>query len=144
MRLNRLFPILSILLVAQFASAAAHGSFGRTLKVSGTPDVDIQSGSGNITVRAGSGDTVEVRAHIKASESFFSGGLSAEERVRRIEADPPVKQSGNMITIGRIDDRQLRQNVSIDYDVTVPGGTRLNSQTGSGDQEILNVQGPLR
>jgi len=40
--------------------------------------------------------------------------------VRMIEQDPPVKQNGNSITIGHIDDRELRRNVSISYEVTVP------------------------
>ena len=144
MRLKRLIPFAAVLLTAHLSFAAATGSFERSLNVTGKPDVDVQTGSGNITVRAGAADKVQVRARIRASERWLGGGLSAEERVKRIEADPPIKQTGNMISIGRIEDRELRQNVSIDYDILVPQGTSLNTQTGSGDQEISGVKGTLR
>jgi DUF4097 and DUF4098 domain-containing protein YvlB len=144
MRLKISLLTLSLLFAAQLSFAAATGSFHRSLNVTGVPDVDVMTGSGNITVRPGTSGKVEVHARIKASENWLSGGLSAEERVRRIEADPPVKQNGNIISIGRIEDRELRQHVSIDYELSVPEGTRLNSQTGSGDQDIANVKGPLR
>lgn len=142
---KRSIVTLVLLLCSPLAFAEARGSFTKTLSVSGTPDVELQTGSGNITVRAGATNTVEVKARIRASERWFGGdNLSPEEKVKRIEANPPIKQNGNMITIGHIEERELRQNVSIDYDVTVPQGTRLNSTTGSGDQDISGVNGPLR
>src|SRR5262249_7550607 len=136
----------TILLVccAPLAFAEATGSFSKTLNVSGKPDVEIQTGSGNITVRGGGANPVQVNAGIRASENGFGEGMSASERVKRIEADPPVKQNGNMISIGRIEERELRNHVSISYEVTVPAGTSLNSRTGSGNQEISGVNGSLR
>ena len=127
------------------ASADARGSFSRTLNVSATPDVEVFTGSGNITIRPGDTSTVTVNAKIHASNSWFSGGgLSPEERVRRIEQNPPVRQSGNLITIGKIEDRELRRNISIDYEVIVPAQTKLLAETGSGDTDISGVNGPLR
>jgi DUF4097 and DUF4098 domain-containing protein YvlB len=127
------------------ATADARGSFSRTLNVTGIPDVDVYTGSGNITVRPGNGGTVTVNAKIRANNNWFGGGsLSPEERVQRIEANPPIRQSGNMITIGKIDDRELRRNVSIDYEVIVPAQTKLLTETGSGDADISGVNGPLR
>jgi DUF4097 and DUF4098 domain-containing protein YvlB len=144
MRLKKFIPFAALLLASQLTFAAATGSFERSLNVTGTPDVDVQTGSGNITVHPGVAGKIEIRARVKASEHWLGGGLSAEEKVKRIEANPPIKQTGNMITIGRIEDRELRQNVSIDYDIRVPEGTSLNAQTGSGDQQISGVKGTLR
>jgi DUF4097 and DUF4098 domain-containing protein YvlB len=124
------------------AGAAVTGHFERTLKVTGPVDLDITSGSGNITVHSGGNDTVQVSAKIHANNSWLFGG-SAEDRIHRIEQNPPIEQQGNSIHIGRFDDRELQRNISIDYDVTVPAQTRLNSHTGSGDQSISGIQQPL-
>jgi DUF4097 and DUF4098 domain-containing protein YvlB len=144
MRTKHILTTILLVCCAPLAFAEATGSFSKTLNVSGKPDVEIQTGSGNITVRVGSANTVQVNARIKASENWFDSGMSASERVKRIEQDPPMKQNGNMITIGRIEDRELRNHISISYEVTVPAGSSINSRTGSGDQEISGVNGALR
>jgi DUF4097 and DUF4098 domain-containing protein YvlB len=123
-------------------SAATTGHFERTLKVSGNVDLDVASGSGNITVHTGGGDTVYVSAKIHASNSWLFGG-NAEEKVRRIEQNPPVEQTGNIIHIGRSEDHDLFRNISIDYDLTVPAQTHLTSRTGSGDEMISGLKLPL-
>jgi len=134
--------LLTILGLAALPLSAATGHFERTLKVSGNVDLDVASGSGNITVHTGNGDTVYVSAKIHANNSWLFGG-NAEEKIRRIEQNPPVEQSGNSIHIGRNEDRDLLRNISIDYDLTVPAQTRLNSHTGSGDEDIRGLQLPL-
>jgi hypothetical protein len=124
--------------------AASTGHFERTLQVSGQVDLDVMSGSGNITVRTGGSGSVSVSARIHASgSSWLFGSGDVEERISRIEKNPPVEQHGNTIRIGRFDDRDLTRNISIDYELTVPAQTKLTSQTGSGDQNIGGVQLPL-
>ena len=125
------------------ALAAATGHFDRTLKVSGQVDLDVMTGSGNITVHTGNNDSVVVSAKIRASNSWLWGGGDAEERIRRIEQNPPIQQQGSIIHIGHTADRDLFRNISIDYDLIVPAQTRLTSQSGSGDQTINGVQLPL-
>lgn len=132
---------LAVLLVALATlplQASETGNFDRTLQVSGTVDLDVVSGSGNVKVHTGGSSSVHVYATIRARDSWF--GLSASEKIKRIQANPPIEQQGNTIHIGKIDDRELQQNVSIDYDLTVPAQTKVNSQTGSGDQNISDVQ----
>lgn len=124
------------------ASAAVTGHFERTLKVNGAVDLNIVSGSGDINVHAGASDSVIISAKIHANNSWLFGG-SAEDRIHRIEQNPPIEQQGNIIHIGQSQDRDLFRNISIDYDVTVPAQTRLSSQTGSGDQTINGLQLPL-
>jgi hypothetical protein len=122
--------------------AASTGHFEKTLQVSGPVDLEVTSGSGNITVHQGAAGTVYVSARIRASNSWLFGG-NADEKIQRIEKNPPIEQQGNTIRIGRIEDRELVRNISIDYDVTVPPQTRLNSQTGSGDQTISGLELPV-
>ncbi len=130
--------VLTILCLPSYA--AVEGSFQRTLKVSGSVDLDVHTGSGSITVRTGSSDTVEVTGHIRATEWFSS---SARDRVHQIEQNPPIQQSGNSIRIGHVSDWNLLRNISISYEIVVPAETRLKSETGSGSQTIDGVNGDL-
>jgi DUF4097 and DUF4098 domain-containing protein YvlB len=141
---KRTFAVLFLLACSTTLLAEQTGSFSKTLQVSGTPDVEISTGSGNITVRVGSGNSVIVNAKISASDQWFGGGMSASEKVKRIETNPPVTQNGSMIVIGRITEPDLRRNVSINYDVTLPALTHLRTETGSGDQSIEGVSGAVR
>jgi hypothetical protein len=125
-------------------NAAVTGHFERTLQVNGPVDLEVLSGSGNITVHPGGAGSVYVSAKIHSNNgSWLFGSGNVEERVHRIEQNPPVVQQGNSIHIGRIEDRELTRNISIDYDVTVPAQTKLLAQTGSGDQAISGLQLPM-
>lgn len=118
---------------------AAEGTFERTLQVSGPVNLQIETGSGSIAVRPGSGSEVRITAHIR-SNSWFG---AAEDAIKKIESNPPIQQSGNDIRIGHIDDPELRHNISISYDVVAPPNTQLHSSTGSGSQEISGLAGPV-
>lgn len=125
-------------------NAATTGHFERTLQVNGAVELEVSSASGNITVHTGGAGSVAVTAKIHANNgSWLFGSGNVEERIHRIEQNPPVTQQGNSIRIGKIDDRELTKNISIDYDVTVPAQTRLNSHTGSGDETISGLQLPM-
>jgi hypothetical protein len=123
--------------------AAPTGHFERNLQVSGPVDLDIMSGSGDITIRTGGSGSISISARIHSSGSWLFGSGDAEERIRRIEKNPPVVQQGNSIRIGHFEDRDMQRNISIDYEVTVPAQTRLTSHTGSGDQTFSGLQLPL-
>lgn len=119
------------------------GTFDRTLAVSGPADLDVTTGSGDVTVRPGPAGSVRVIGHIRASQSWFGAGQGAAEKVKALEAKPPIEQTGNAIRIGRIEDRDLQQNVSISYEITAPAQCKLRSHTGSGDQNIGEISGPV-
>jgi hypothetical protein len=120
------------------------GSFQRTLTVSGPVDLEVLSGSGRIEVRSGQAGRIEISGRVRADNwHLFSGRLNARERVRRIEAKPPIEQTGNRVTIGRIDDEELRDQVSISYTLVVPPDTTLVSKTGSGSHLIEGVRGAV-
>ena len=118
---------------------AAEGSFDRTLHVTGTVNLQIETGSGSINVHPGNSSEVRVTGHIRSNDWMGS----AEERVRKLESNPPIQQSGNDIRIGHIDDPELRRDISISYDVVVPASTELRSNTGSGSQEVSGISGSL-
>jgi hypothetical protein len=122
------------------AAAASEGSFQRTLQVTGPVNFDLTTGSGSVTIRTGSSSQVEVTGHIKAA-NWFAGDV--EGRIKRIEANPPIQQSGNDIRIGHIDDTELLHNISISYDLVVPAETQLHSHTGSGNQSVDGLHGRI-
>ena len=143
--------LLLVLLVLQVLSACsplalavAEGSFQRTLNVTGPVDLDVSTGSGNITVRTGDEGSVRVSGTIRASKSWL-GTDDVEKRIRYLEEHPPIEQNGNFLRIGHITDAdgELQRHLSISYDLVVPAATRLRSRTGSGDQIIGGVRGPV-
>jgi DUF4097 and DUF4098 domain-containing protein YvlB len=123
-----------------FAYPATEGSFERTLNVSGAVDLDVTTGSGNIVVRNVNSSTVRVRGLIRARDDWK---LKAEEKVRYLESHPPIEQTGNVIRIGRIENRDYSQNVSISYELDVPADTRLKAKSGSGNVTAGGLNGPI-
>jgi hypothetical protein len=125
---------------------AAQGSFERTMKVTGPVELEVTTGSGNIEVRTGDAATVRVRGIIRVhNRSGWSvNDESARRKIQRIEDNPPIQQNGNFIRIGRLEDSELRRTVEISYELQVPVETRLRSDTGSGDQTIAGLRGPVK
>jgi hypothetical protein len=128
----------SVDLEAGVASAA--GRFERALTTDGPVDLDVRTGSGSIEIRRGGGNEVRIIGNIRAHRGFWNSS-SAEERVRRIEASPPVSQNGNSIRIGEFEERDLSRNVSISYVILVPAETSVRSRTGSGGHRIDSLDG---
>lgn len=95
-------------------------------------------------MRSGANDNVHVVAKIRADNSWADWfgwfGMSAADEIRKLEANPPIEQQGNRIRIGHIEDGWRLHHIIVDYDLTVPPQTALESQTGSGDQSISGLQ----
>ena len=147
MKSHRWFP-LGILTLAAMSlcltapARAVEGHFERTLQVSGTVDLDVQTGSGTIDVHTGDSSTVRVSGAIRTAGGWLDGA-GAEKKVRYLEANPPIEQHGNIIKIGRIEDEELQRNISISYEIVVPVETRLRSNSGSGEQNVSGLRGPV-
>ena len=124
-------------------SEQARGSFERTLTVSGPVELSVRTGSGDIQIRTGEGNRIQVLGRIRASESRRTT-LSPAERVRRVEAEPPIVQNGNTISIGETNGDELYNNLSISYELVVPANTQVSANTGSGNQAISSLNGDVR
>ena len=141
--------LLSVVLALAFlgatgsvpARAAQEGHFDKTLTVSGPVDLDVSTGSGNITIHPGGASQVQIHATIRANNGWFNGDV--DKRIQYIEQHPPIEQDGNTITIGHEEDRDLMRNISISYEITTPAETHLHSATGSGNQTVDGVAGPV-
>jgi hypothetical protein len=120
-------------------------TFDRDLTVSGPVELDVVSGSGDITVQTGPAGRVHVQGRVRAWRGpwiSFDGEDRADE-VRRIEQNPPIEQTGDRIRVG-LRDRGFRLNgVSITYVITVPADARVEARSGSGDLEVGDLTGPV-
>ena len=136
---SRALVIIFFLLAATRlpAAASSEGSFQRTLQVTGPVHLDLNTGSGSVNVRTGSSSEVQVTGHVKVTNWF---GGDADERIKRIEANPPIQQNGNDIRIGHTNDTELLHNISISYELVVPPETELHSHTGSGSQSVEGIR----
>jgi len=123
------------------AAQLATGSFDRTLDVDEPVELEVMTGSGSIDVRQGSAGEVRVAARISVGRASGRGAAEAEDIVRRLEDEPPIEVTGNRVSIGRVDDRELQQNVSISYEIVVPAETSVRSRTGSGNQSLAGLNG---
>jgi hypothetical protein len=123
-------------------STQARGEFQRTLTVNGPVDLSVRTGSGNIQVRTGAVNRVEIVGRISAGS--WRDGMDPAERVKRVEAAPPITQTGNVISVGNTNNDPIYRNVGISYELIVPPNTRVNAQTGSGNQTIGSLDGEVR
>jgi Putative adhesin len=128
---------------AVIARGSPQGRFERTLAVSGPTNIAITTGSGSILVRPGDSSTVRVVGNIQVSADWNEDEREAQEKVRRIEANPPIDQDGDSVRIGEIRDDALRRGISISYEIIVPASTRLRAFTGSGSIDAQGLGGML-
>lgn len=129
--------VMSLLTASLILLTFGVGSFDRTLPVSGTVDLDIRSDPGGIVIRAGSTSAVHVHAVIKPVYGLLDMGVS-EAAIRALEQNPPIKQTGNRIRLGYVDNPA----VSIHFEIETPRATRVHAHTSSGGIRIEGIDGP--
>ena len=113
------------LALATLPALATEATFEKTLSVSGRPELSIATGSGNIHIHAGSGNTIHIYGKVKSNW----GG--SDDKVREIAAHPFIEQTGNIVRIGQHNENL--HNISIDYDVEAPANSFLDAGSGSGN-----------
>lgn len=123
---------------------AQEGRFERTLNTSGVVDLELLTDSGGIEVTSAPGNSVRVRGILKAhTGSWFTGGAAdVESRIRRIEQNPPIVQTGNTIRVGHLDKGMLR-GISMRLEIVTPQTTKLRARADSGGIRVDGIQGPI-
>jgi DUF4097 and DUF4098 domain-containing protein YvlB len=142
----RLLALSLLFVVAACARAqTASGTFDRTLNVGEPLELDVQTGSGAIEVRAGAAGKVEVHGEIRVGnwKTLVGARAGAEEVVEKIKASPPIELEGNHLRIGQLDEAFWKQNASISYTIVAPAATQLRARTGSGSQTARGLAGPV-
>jgi DUF4097 and DUF4098 domain-containing protein YvlB len=134
-------PTIALMVLALTPAAlfAAEGTFDKTLTVNGAATLAIGTGSGYIHITPGPAGSIHIVGHVHSSKGLLSG--SPEENVRHVTDNPPIVQNGNDVEVGM---HTHYNNVSIDYVVTVPSGTSVKADSGSGDLNITGLGAPLK
>jgi hypothetical protein len=139
--MNRPALLIAAIAVVSVKAFAADATFERTFPATGATTVSVSTGSGYIHA-FGADNQVHIVGHVHSHPGWFGG--DADSRVKQIAANPPIEQSGNSVTIGsRHGDSELYQNISIDYDISVPPSAALNAHTGSGELKIGGIGGAV-
>jgi Putative adhesin len=135
------------LTLASFLAAgptfAQEGKFERTLKVSGTVDLDLMTDSGGIVVTPGPPGSVHIRAILKGQLGWmFGGSADIESRIRRLEQNPPIHQTGNTIQVGHVARNELR-GISMRLEIITPPDAKLRARADSGGIRVDGIKGPV-
>ena len=139
--------ILSILLLSGLPAAdafAADDTFERSFTVSEPLVLDVDTGSGSIKIRSGSGDEVTINGKIQVQRRFPWGKpRNADELIQEVKDNPPIEIDDGRLRVGHIRDRKLRNSVSISYEIVVPIGTEIFAETGSGSISVSDIAAPV-
>lgn len=134
--------IIATLFLTVLSSAtllAAEGSFEKTLSVSGPVNLDLTTGSGDVTVRTGGANQVVIHGRVRSSNNWF-GMSSSESAVKAVTSNPPIQQDGSSIRVGYNLPSEAKNHVSISYEVTVPPDTAFRGNSGSGNISVEGVR----
>lgn len=142
--LNILF--LSVLLPG-LALAETHDAshqFERTVPLDDTILLDVDTGSGSISVRGGSVDEATIVGKIKVNRRWFGAKPGNEEEiVRQVRDNPPIVLDDGRLRVGYFEDRSLGKQVSISFTITVPADTEVVADTGSGPVYVADIAAPV-
>lgn len=131
-----------VLLVPVLSFARVEGHFDRALQVSGAGSLDLNTGSGDITIKTGGSSQVMVHGTVRSNNEWFGG--DAESVVHSVESNPPIVQNGSSIRIGYNLPDEAKRHVSISYEITVPADTTVQASSGSGEIRVDGVRSPVK
>src|SRR5581483_4222786 len=120
--------------------AEARGSFDRSLAVSGPVELDVSTDSGGITVTSGASGSVRIHA-VLTSQHGWGGSEDVERRIRELERNPPVVQTGNSVRIGYVPTRDLLKGISMRLEIETPADTDLRARADSGGIRAKGILG---
>jgi hypothetical protein len=140
---NRILLTVTLAL-ATTAATAEDRSFDRSLSVNSTPSITISTGSGTIRLHPGSDNQIHIIGHVHGNHGWMSSNGDIDARVQQIVNNPPINQRGNDVAIGEHRSNDLYRNISVDYDINLPGASTISASSGSGDVEIQDVGASLK
>lgn len=119
---------------------AANPSFQKTFTAGGPTTLRLCNNSGQVHVAGVDGTKVQISADIHKGNwhELGNGG-----DMKKIAANPPVKQAGNVIQVG--DNTTCgstgAKGIDIDYEISVPKGTNVSVRIGSGAIKVDSIGG---
>lgn len=105
--------------------------------------LEVENSSGDVRIRGVPGARLTVRGRVTA---YASSSDKARELAEKIASAPPVERSGDVLSVGRIREREsgLFQGVSVDYELVVPPELSASIDSSSGDVEVQGIRGAVK
>ncbi len=120
------------------------GTFDERLMLEGPVVLTVDTGSGSIDVRAGSGSEAIITGKVRVRKRGLWGRSgNAEEILDEVLENPPIVLDDDRLVVGRFEDRSLAKRVSVSYEIVVPAGTEVIADTGSGSITIRDIAAPV-
>jgi hypothetical protein len=142
MRIYSSPTVLATAVILAFAlpASAQRVAFERSYTVGATPTLDVTTIRGKIDVSVGTTDRVEVRGSATVRWGL-SSPAEAYELVKRVAANPPIQQDGDTIRLRPPAAPEEQRAMTVAYDITVPRGTIVRTNSDSGETTISGVAG---
>ena len=137
------FALLVVGLVASGTQAAAQTfTFERSFPATASTQLDVTTNRGKITVRGGATAEVVVVGRVSVRVAWNSPG-DAVALARSTANQPPVEQTGDTVRLRIPRDARTRRAVTIAYEVLVPAGMRVVTDSDSGETRVDGVRGAV-
>ena len=125
------------LALAALPVQAAEGTFDKTIKANGHITLHIHCDNGAVHITAGPANQVRVFGQVKDLHPWGKKLDAQETRLHDIAGNPPILRSGNIISVGSMQENQ--HNIQIDYDIEAPADATVDVFSGTGDIEDEGV-----
>ncbi len=147
-RFRWLVPLLALITLGpqgagSAAPAATPQSLERTLKVNGALELEVRTGSEDLSVRSGDDESVVIKCIVRPQNDGDDDNDEPENNPTVVESDLRIRQEGNHISIDPIEDRAKLRHLNVRYEITAPVNTRLSYEAGSGDLNVEGIRGPV-
>jgi DUF4097 and DUF4098 domain-containing protein YvlB len=125
--------------------AKIEGTFEREMEVKVPLRLEVATGSGDISVQGGQDGKLKVTSEFQVRAVSHE---KAEELARRITEDPPIEVEGDLVRVGGLSKYGLGMwpigpSVVFDFSISAPFETEVRAKSGSGDQDVRNLKGPV-
>jgi hypothetical protein len=119
--------------------------FEKEMEVGLPLQLEVATGSGDINVQRGEDGKLGVTSDFQVRAGSQN---EAEELARRIREDPPIEVEGGLVRVGGLSKYDLGTwpggpCVVFDFSVAVPFDTEVRVKTGSGDEDVRSLKGPV-
>jgi len=130
----------ALMLAVANPSSAQRVEFERSYTVTDAPVLDISTIRGKIDVSGGQTDRIAVRGTATVRYGL-SVPAAAYDLVKRVAADPPIRQEGNTLRLRPPSGADEQRAMTVAYAVSVPPGTVVKANSDSGETTISGVSG---
>ncbi len=143
MHVKHVVPALAFAVSLLSAPAEAQSfSFSRSFPAVSATTLDVRTTNGKITVRVGTGNTIEIRgtATVKAGVNV---PVDAVDLARSLAASPPIRQDGLTLRLEPPPTTTIEHAVTLAYEVAMPATINVTSSSDSGETRITGVTGTV-